>query len=373
MAICAALWVHARISTEGIVRPCCRWKSQNTANLPKISDGTQAAIESDYFSSVRERMLAGEEIPECRQCIVEEKAGDNVRSFREKLNIRYGHHLLNNPTPKIRYIELVFNTHCNLACRMCGEHSSSKWKLINNPKLTVDTSVEATNLNHYDSDLSELDAIKVVGGEPFLAKDHYDFLDKFITQVDNPENVEIAYHTNGTIFPNKNIIDYWKQLKKVKLVISVDAHGQLNEYCRPGSNWGTINENIKKFRNIKNADVTLGIHSVITSLNILQLNELIKWRYSKRIDGPIIPVKQPEHLAISHLPDKEKDKIRTYLDGLRIKYVGTSFESYIDKFDVIEEALNENPDERYTYEDIAEKEQKLDKYFHQDFWDYIPI
>ncbi len=78
-------------------------------------------------------------------------------------------------------------------------------------------------------------------------------------------------------------------------------------------------------------------------------------------------------MAISHLPDKEKDKIRTYLDGLRIKYVGTSFESYIDKFDIIEEALNENPDERYTYEDIAEKEQKLDKYFHQDFWDYIPI
>ena len=29
MAICAALWVHARISTEGTVLPCCSWGDGN--------------------------------------------------------------------------------------------------------------------------------------------------------------------------------------------------------------------------------------------------------------------------------------------------------------------------------------------------------
>ena len=41
--------------------------------------------------------------------------------------------------------------------------------------------------------------------------------------------------------------------------------------------------------------------------------------------------------------------------------------------DMIEEELNKNPDNTYTSEDIAKKEQKLDKYFKQDIWDIIQV
>jgi pyruvate-formate lyase-activating enzyme len=381
MAVCAALWTHIKPDVDGHIYPCCRWSlpkneikmyglESTIAKLPKISDGTQAALDSDYFNSIRERMLAGEELSECKQCTIEEKANDGT-SMRTEMNDQYGHHI--NEAPKIRYIELMFSTHCNLACRMCGEYASSKWKLINNPNLTVDTSIDSSDLENYDSDFSKLDTIKVVGGEPLLAKDHYDFLDKFISQSDNPENISISYHTNSTIFPNKNIINYWKKLKIVKIIVSVDAYGELNTYLRPGSSWKKINETIEKFKNIEDVNIELTTHTVVTSLNVLQLHKLIEWREEMELEGTFHVTDGPWHLAISHLVDEEKDKIRTYLNSLRTKYTITPpvFLQYTFLIDVIEEALNENQETQYTFEDIAKEEQKLDKYFNQDFWDNI--
>ena len=74
----------------------------------------------------------------------------------------------------------------------------------------------------------------------------------------------------------------------------------------------------------------------------------------------------PEHLSIAHLAAEEKDKIRTGINRMKDK-IGKNV------FDILEEALNENPDDNYKFEDIAKEEQKLDKYFKQDFWDIIQV
>jgi MoaA/NifB/PqqE/SkfB family radical SAM enzyme len=360
------------MSVEGTVLPCCHWEGDCGVGggAPKIQDGIQNAIDSEYFNSIRERMLAGEELSECRQCLDEEKHG--APSMREDLNEQYGKYI--GKTPKLRYIELAFSTHCNLACRICNESYSSKWKLINNPKLTVDTSVAAFDLENYDVDLSELDVIKVVGGEPFLSKNHYDYLNKFISQSTNPNNVIIEYYTNGTVFPNKNIIDYWKKLKEVRISISVDGFGTLNDYLRSGSSWKKITETVDKFMNIEDVNIVMGTHTVITSLNVLQLPKLVEWivqTFGEFDVGSFDVARYPEHLSIVNLADEEKDKIRTGINIMKDKMGG--IEQVEILFDVLEEALNENSDGNYTFEDIAKKEQKLDKYFKQDFWDYIEI
>jgi len=377
MMVCSALWSHARMSVEGSVLPCCRWEEADNgknSKAPKISDGIQSAIDSDYFNSARERMLAGEQLSECRQCIEEEK--HDIPSMRGQLNDKYSQYI--GKKPKLRYIELAFSTHCNLACRMCNEDYSSKWKLINNPKLTADTSIDAFDLENYDVDLSELDMIKAVGGEPFLSKNHYDYLDKLINQSNNPKDITLIYHTNGTIFPNKNIIDYWKKLKKVQIIVSVDAYGELNTYLRPGSSWKKITETIDKFKNIEDANIQLGTHAVITSLNVLQLPQLIEWSletFGRTGGGNFDILDYPEHLSIVNLATEEKGKIRTSINRMRdMKLMESRDAEYIPTLlDMIEEELNKNPDNTYTFEDIAKKEQKLDKYFKQDFWDIIQV
>jgi len=366
MAVCSALWSHARMNVQGEVLPCCRWDADDNDVAPRIADGIQSALDSNYFNSIRERMLAGEELPECRQCTSEEING--TTSMREKLNGMYSQHI--GKKPKLRYIELAFSTHCNLACRMCNETFSSKWKLINNPKLTVDTSVDAFDIEKYDIDLSELELIKVVGGEPFLSKNHYDYLDRFVTQSDKPENVTIIYHTNGTIFPNNKIIEYWKKLKRVHIAVSVDGYGKLNDYLRPGSSWETVNKTIEKFKNIEDVNITMGAHSVVTSLNVLQLPKLIEWTMQTFGSmGGFDVARYPEHLSIVHLSDKEKEKIRFGISLMR-EHVG-DVEKTQSAFGILEDALNEDTDKKYTLKDIAQREEKLDKYFKQEFWDNI--
>tara|TARA_R110002167_G_scaffold204573_1_gene408751 strand:- start:130 stop:915 length:786 start_codon:yes stop_codon:yes gene_type:complete len=261
---------------------------------------------------------------------------------------------------------------------MCNEDYSSKWKLINNPKLTADTSIDAFDLENYDVDLSELDMIKAVGGEPFLSKNHYDYLDKLINQSNNPKDITLIYHTNGTIFPNKNIIDYWKKLKKVQIIVSVDAYGELNTYLRPGSSWKKITETIDKFKNIEDVNIQLGTHAVITSLNVLQLPQLIEWSletFGRAGGGNFDILDYPEHLSIVNLATEEKGKIRTSINRMRdMKLMESRDAEYIPTLlDMIEEELNKNPDNTYTSEDIAKKEQKLDKYFKQDIWDIIQV
>ena len=372
-SVCAALWSHAQVGVKNSVSPCCRWGTKPSdgdyvVNTVSMSNGIQSAIDSDYFNSARERMLNGEQLPECKQCTDEEKKCGT--SLRTSFNNRYKQYI--GTTPKIRDLELVFSTHCNLACRMCWSGASSKWALIDNPGLTADTSVVATDVNKYDHDMSELDNIKMVGGEPFLAKDHYKYLENFISQSKNPENTTLTYHTNGTIFPNQKIIDYWKKIKTVHIIVSVDAYGELNNYLRPGAanSWETINKNIQKFKNIEGVKIEVGLHTVITSINAMHLHKLVEW-IEQTIDGGLSRASfdvtsQPNHLSVMHLVDSEKLKIRNYINHTRNKLSNIN---NIEKiFGILELRLDETPKKRYTMADIANKEKRLDDYFKQDFW-----
>jgi sulfatase maturation enzyme AslB (radical SAM superfamily) len=367
-SVCAALWSHGRVDVSLKVYPCCRWRpaGDDEARLPHISNGIESAINSGYFDNVRKRMLAGKVIPQCKQCTNEEAVG--VTSMRNRMNESYSKHI--NSKPKIRDLELAFSTQCNLACRMCGPTASSKWELIVNPGIKVDTSVIANELSNFDHDWSELDNIKMVGGEPFLAKDHYKYLEYFVTQAHRPEELTLVYHTNGTIFPNKNIIDYWKKIKKVRIVLSVDAYGKLNNYLRPGqSDWETINANLDKFKNISGVNVEIGTHSVISNISALHLYELVDW-LDKTVDfnnSSFDVLVGPYHLSIMHLVESEKSKIKEHIELVR-KDLSHINELESKVLGIVELALLQHSTPQFTLEDIAKQEKQLDKYFKQDFY-----
>ena len=125
-------------------------------------------------------------------------------------------------------------------------------------------------------------------------------------------------------------------------------------------------------------NIQLGTHAVITSLNVLQLPQLIEWSletFGRAGGGNFDILDYPEHLSIVNLATEEKGKIRTSINRMRdMKLMESRDAEYIPTLlDMIEEELNKNPDNTYTFEDIAKKEQKLDKYFKQDIWDIIQV
>lgn len=362
--ICAALWSHARVTVDGTVTPCCRYNHYIHNEQPQLKDGIGAALNSDFFEDVRRKMLRGENIKECQQCYDEEQSGRV--SMRRSLNTKYGSEILKEP--KIKYLETAFSSHCNLACRMCNDTASSKWKLINNPGTKVDVSLESNEISYYnDTDLSELDAVKMVGGEPLLDKHHHNNLDKFITQSKNPQKIKLTYHTNGTIFPNEDILNYWRKVDTVNLVFSIDAYGELNDYLRPGSSWATLTKNILKFKEIKDINFKFNTHSVISNISIWKLHELIEWK-KEIFDGDIggyFILNGPMHMSIKNMSPEIKEKIKSYLTDYNIESIQWLYKMIILR-------LEESPEIKpLNFSDIQTHMKKLDAYFGQNFWKNI--
>ena len=69
---CALLWNHIRVAPHGQVTPCCLFDPLGVTDeypeMPDISNGLEAAFNSDFFNYIREKMIKGEEPEPCKWC-----------------------------------------------------------------------------------------------------------------------------------------------------------------------------------------------------------------------------------------------------------------------------------------------------------------
>lgn len=356
---CSLLWSAAAVDMNGEVLPCCRFQRHDYA-APIVNDGMDAVLHGDMFTDVRRRLLAGEKINNCNKCW--EQEASTGRSMRTDFNEKYGSHI--EKEPKLRYLEIGFSTHCNLACRMCDEEYSSKWSTIKNNGKRVEIGFDM-DIDGFDVPLGDLEEIKVIGGEPMMARQHDQFVDKLLSSHTNLSNVIITYHTNGTILPSERVLAFWKQLKKVQLFFSIDGVGAINEFQRPGHSWQTILDNIEYYKKLDGINIRMGTHTTITSLNVNHLAEFYSWWETVFQPGDrqtIDTAEGPAHLCIQNMSDDAKEST--------IKYIGNEINNITHKKQIINK-LNSTSKDVYTRENIIEKEQLIDNYFKQNTKDMI--
>lgn len=360
-SLCPMPWSHVKMNVQGHISPCCVFDiSKSPADMPpmpQIRDGVQAGIESEYMERIRERMNSGERLPECERCYLAEENGVDSHRLTWK---RFDEFI--NTEPKVRFLETAFSTHCNMACRMCGEAFSSKWKLINNPGMSPDTSVDNYDIEFYDFDFSEMKIVKVLGGEPLLSKDHDLFLEKLVKKAKNPEEVALMYHTNGSIFPKPRILELWKKVRTVVVALSIDGHGKLNEYLRPGASWKTIERNIEKFKEIDNVHVKCC--AAINAMNIMHMTDFCRWQVDTFGSTQAMNVVTiPEYMAIENMTDDLKVRAKAELDRMVSEFPETKgFRDWC--FQLMDRSTGD-----MSFEKMANTEKRLDEYFGQDFWD----
>lgn len=352
-SICNLLWCHATVDPGGTMRPCCRFRELDY-KLPSISDGFKEAWTGEVFDDIRARMLNGERLPNCSKCWKQEES--TGMSLRTIYNKQYPKAL---SKLKLRYIEIGFSTHCNLACRICNEDHSSKWATIKNPRQSVKLGYDL-DLDWFNIDLSHLREIKIVGGEPMMARQHDEFLGLLLKKNKNLDKVKIVYYTNGTVLPSSKVIEYWKHIGKVVLNISVDGIGDTNTYQRPGSEWGILEDTIRYYNALNMDNLELYSHSVITVLNLWTFHDFYDW-HRKNFSNQFINIDisdYPEHLALRNMPPELKTKAIKYVndyilpkDQLHAKYM-------LDK-------INQQSEISITLEEITQKEKLLDDYFNQ--------
>ncbi len=353
---CVIPFIHLATTTEGTCRLCCKVSKFNTINKP---DGTPYNVNvdsideiwnSDHYTEIRNRVLADEQLPECKTCWREEEIHYNewsqykndvlsskrckenqkwVHNEKTKLNDSYADIVTNT---KIRYLDIRLSNLCNLKCRMCWPHFSSQ---IAKEQTQFKNSNQATWYKNYDveewntarlweginDNIIDIEEITFVGGEPTLHNEMYELLDTLIEQGIS-KNIRLKLTTNLTNLQPR-LLKAIPHFKNVIVNTSIDGVGKVNDYIRHPSDWTTVSNNLHTLLDMLGGDyLRINVSPVVQVYNIFDLGNIIQWYVKKWIKyqaGPNFELQldllyDPDHLSIRLLnPTAKKQFLNTIL------------------------------------------------------------
>lgn len=267
---CVLPWVHFHSWPDGRVMPCCIADSNQPVADLKNNESIIQMMNSEDFKKVRQAMLNDEPVDLCKRCYDLELIGTWTmrQSHNRRRGLEYVDYISKNTEDdgtihdfQMKYMDLRFSNICNMKCRSCGPGCSSQWaqefvdrlgpdeyeKYFKTRKIVIDTAEEMNFMNKLKPYLKDVLEVYFAGGEIIITPEHYECLDYWIENGLN-EQVELTYTTNFSSLKYKkdvDLISYWKKFPKLKIWASLDAHGDVAECIRKGTDWNRIVNNIK--------------------------------------------------------------------------------------------------------------------------------
>jgi len=420
---CPLPWIHLGIRNNGDLRVCCHANQGSDKGLLRKPDGSvyntefdniDKARNSQKMKDIRKAFLNNEWHSECIRCTREELGGVTSRyTFEKEPWKKYvNEEKIQKYTEKdgtidlekfpLIYPDIRFGNKCNLACRVCAPTESTGWykdhyqlfgpkyNESNNRVVTIIKKDNEYNINKdiynswYKSDnfwnqmynsIPYIKQIYMVGGEPLIIDEHYNFLEKCINQ-GYAKDIVIEYNTNLFSIPNK-AWDIWKEFKRIEFGVSIDGIEKQNDYMRYPSKWNIIVKNINKI--IKTMDnYSLRTTITVSIYNILYLPELFNWileqnfppevNSKKKPFGSIHPLHRSFEKNIKALPINIKNKIKEELENSTIFKTNEIAKKTINQY--IEFMFKEDLS-RY-FQIFLEINKKLDKVRNEKFEEVFP-
>jgi sulfatase maturation enzyme AslB (radical SAM superfamily) len=245
-------WKHGEVYSE-----CQRCKQLEAAGLPNAKTGMDSTIK-DYYTSGRTPPAT---------------SWDDIYK------------------PDLLRMDYWVGDMCNLACVTCGPKNSSLWRqILQYPK----SQQKITTNNFWDKvDFSKLLDVHIHGGEPFLSREHVEF----IQAIPNKHKVGLAYNTNGTVRPSSQVFEIWQEYNRVNLDFSFDDIGDRFEYLRWPAKWDQALDTFNYILNKIGPNSSINIYIVDSVLNNPYLLEIKDWwknnyptdAYNQPIRVEIIP------------------------------------------------------------------------------------
>jgi sulfatase maturation enzyme AslB (radical SAM superfamily) len=214
------------------------------------------------------------------------------------------------------FIDLKLGNICNLKCRICGSWSSSKWakeeidyvpgidrKTHLAYKFLQDGAWPRENELFWDNLrilLPNIKYLEFTGGEPFLIPRFKELLALVGSRDTQPE---IVITTNLTVV-NDDIKYTLSKIKKLSLIISVDAWGKVNEYHRWPMTWAKFLQN---FEWAKTLNCFLQFNTVIDAVTVLNCHELQQLENQIQ-NWSLTELVWPRALHLNNLPDQIKSQ-----------------------------------------------------------------
>ena len=415
-SFCSAKWLQSTIYLWNGYTHSCHHPSTHKVEVSAVKKDPKALHNTPIKFIAREDMLKGIQTPECQYCWnIENGPGNHLsdrtyksvspwamESLPEVLASGKGENI--NPT----YLEVAFETTCNLKCTYCSEDVSSKWmeeierhgpyRLVNG--VSHDTSwlkssgrfpIAARDYNPYVEAFWEwwpeliqtLKVFRITGGEPLLSKHTWAVFDYLI---ENPKpDLELAMNTNLDV-PKKMIdklVEYTNKLKgKVKsfeIYTSLEAAGKQAEYIRYGLTYESFTDNCNYL--LSNTDTRLHFMVATNLLSVTTFDEFLKFvhglrmKYNQtdaenRIPMMIAYVRWPHHLNIRNLTKDVKDRYapiwrETVMSRTRQADPSKAGRFYLEEIDQLERLIDfmygEEPNQEVNRQNFFLYHQQYDE------------
>lgn len=332
---CMFPWLHLNVTPKGNIYPCC--SSDYVEPFANIETSTlEQAFNNDKMRQLRLDMLAGRKNEACTFCYKHEQS--SPYSFR-KYSIEKFAHKYDELVPytnadgsldkfTMAYFDVRFSNICNFKCRTCGSEFSSKWAQEHKehdappPGFRVIQHADASG-SLLDQVVEQIDNIELAyfaGGEPLITDEHYVILEEMIAN-GSCKNITLRYNTNMSNFKYKkyDVLDMWSNFKAVEVSSSLDHYGAKAEYIRHGTDWKTVESNLRKIRNVDY--INYQFNCVLSNLNYVTLADFFEYMIDndllrKHDYISIYHLLNPSFYSAQNLPQELKDKGNTRLQNL---------------------------------------------------------
>lgn len=341
---CPLPWISLETSPIGTVRPCCLAEEEIVSDSGNKFDLTEnsdlAEIQnSQYMSNLRRQFLDGKKPQTCRKCWNEERAG---RTSKRMHTINRLKHIVTDTewtqdAKPLIFLDLKLGNICNLKCRICGSWSSSTFAVeeVNhiNPQKE-----DRKNNHHYvmlqkgswpkdnqdfwqqmDNVIDQIRYIEFTGGEPFMIKEHFKLLQAIVDR-GQAGQVEIHYNTNGTQYP-EHAEEIWKHFKCVEIAFSIDDVEERFEYQRSNAYWHEVQNNIRRFSELKNTyqNIQLQVCITVNVFNVMYIDTVANWAEQQNFDFIYWNMlHEAFYFSISTLPLSVKEKVQQRIKDMQV-------------------------------------------------------
>ncbi|MEY4431917.1 MAG: hypothetical protein RLZZ44_47 [Bacteroidota bacterium] len=198
----------------------------------------------------------------------------NTEYVKKEKSKRYYSKTFQQNNNNLLYLDIDFSNICNAACGMCSSiHSSTIYKIDKMQNIASErpTVKQEKILNVIDSlNLTNLQVLKLWGGEPFFSNFHK----KILKKIPNPNQVEVLYQTNGSIYPDKEWWEIASLFKNIDIIFSIDAIGERFNFIRTNLNYDEVEENLIRIISNKNINLTTGINCTLNPMNVYYFDEM---------------------------------------------------------------------------------------------------
>jgi organic radical activating enzyme len=276
---------------------CCL--SNDTYDIKKpIPESLSEYWSSDYYQSVRKKMLNNEYVENCTHCYRQTAAGEF--SERDRYTMMFGDKGIEvdvvhgNQWKTPIDIEYRPDNLCNLKCRMCSPNASSQldkefknnksilapvytqegdnWQVVSALSTNSFINLNNDNIEYLLSNAKHINQIKLLGGEPTIMSETTEILETLIDR--NILDITMHITTNCTN-ANEKFLELIQNFN-VCYNFSIDGINKTLEYIRYPIHFNKLKENMQILcKGVQNNNAQ--ILYTLQAYNLPNIVDFLKW------------------------------------------------------------------------------------------------